>query len=85
MSKSRYNASVRIGNWCDDLVLKEEIIKRYIRKIEKSELKVQKTRKLFISLLEEVPLAFPVKGLIYGGAIQILCALNIGIIEFLRV
>lgn len=74
MSKSRYNANVRIGNWFDSLVIEEEIINRYIRQSEKSELKVQKTRKLFITLLEEVPLTFPVKGLIYGGAIQIVCA-----------
>lgn len=74
---SRYNENVRVGNWFDDLVLHEEILKQYVRKNENSELKVQKVRKLFISLLTEVALTFPVQGLSYGAVVQIMCELGL--------
>lgn len=70
---SGYNGNVRIGNWYDELMLQDEKTKQYVRKTKNGELTIQKARKLFISLLTEIPLTFPVVGLSYGAIIEIVC------------
>ncbi|KAK6645076.1 hypothetical protein RUM43_001352 [Polyplax serrata] len=73
---SGYNGNVRIGNWYDELMLQDEKTKQYVRKTKNGELTIQKARKLFISLLTEIPLTFPVVGLSYGAIIEIVSPEN---------
>lgn len=68
----RYNANVRVGGWFDELVVQEELLKQYSRKTEDNTLKILRTRRFFLDMLTEVTLTMPVKGLTYGGIIQIM-------------
>ncbi|XP_047139782.1 cilia- and flagella-associated protein 161 isoform X1 [Hydra vulgaris] len=56
MSVGKYNPSVRVGNWNEDLCLEEEMLKDFLDKRENGELLAFKRKNLFLKLLQHVKL-----------------------------
>ncbi|XP_046856889.1 cilia- and flagella-associated protein 161-like isoform X2 [Xenia sp. Carnegie-2017] len=57
MSVRTYNSSVRVGNWNEDLCLKEDMFKDFLDKKENGELLIQKTNSLQKTILNKVDLS----------------------------
>ncbi|XP_054277527.1 cilia- and flagella-associated protein 161-like [Macrosteles quadrilineatus] len=67
----KYCSKVRMGNWNEDVILQEENIKYFLRKKEKGELMIQKTRETLSNILKEVQLLLPEFYLCYGQTCQV--------------
>ncbi|XP_055850994.1 cilia- and flagella-associated protein 161 isoform X2 [Episyrphus balteatus] len=74
---SRYRPSVRIGNWFEDICLEEDEIKAFLRKRQKTELLIQKTRLLFVNFHAKVELDALSDHIQFGAVVQILSCINI--------
>ncbi|CAB4031558.1 cilia- and flagella-associated 161-like, partial [Paramuricea clavata] len=53
MSVRTYNPSVRVGNWNEDICLKEDMLKDFLDKKENGELLIQKTHSLHKTILNK--------------------------------
>ncbi|CAK1602048.1 unnamed protein product [Parnassius mnemosyne] len=66
-----YNNSVLIGNWNEERLKNEFELKLFLRKRERHELLLQKSRTLFSNLLKERPLAISGTYVLFGYNVQI--------------
>ncbi|XP_054894340.1 cilia- and flagella-associated protein 161 [Poeciliopsis prolifica] len=71
-----YQPKVKIGNWVEDLVLKEDTIKEFLHKRERGELLSQKVDFLKQNILEPVNLSATVNGQVRFGDVVML--VNVG-------
>ena len=67
MSIRTYNPSVRVGNWNEDICLKEDMLKDFLDKKEKGELLIQKTHSLYKTILNKVDLSPSYDGFVHFG------------------
>lgn len=75
MAVRTYTSSVRVGNWCEDLVLEEDLVKDFLDKKENNQLLIQKSTDLLHKLLEPVELSKSSDGYIrIGDAVCLLHA-----------
>ncbi|XP_026470610.1 cilia- and flagella-associated protein 161-like [Ctenocephalides felis] len=68
---SKYSANTRIGYWNETLSMEDEQLKLFLRKRERNELLVQRSRALFCNILKQIELTCNEKGLKYGDVVQI--------------
>uniref|UniRef100_A0A1B6LJ84 Uncharacterized protein n=1 Tax=Graphocephala atropunctata TaxID=36148 RepID=A0A1B6LJ84_9HEMI len=69
---ARYCPRVRMGNWSEELFLQEEKIRYFLRRKDRGELLVQKTRATISNLLKEVSLLLPGDYVQFGDPCQVL-------------
>ncbi|XP_033124660.1 cilia- and flagella-associated protein 161-like [Anneissia japonica] len=67
MSVRSYNASVRVGNWSENICLEEDGLKNYLEKRERGELLIQKRSKLSETILKRTELSVTKDGLLHFG------------------
>lgn len=66
-----YSPSVRIGQWNEDIALREEKIRRTYYKRDHCMLSIQKTRKMFRNVLKTTVLALEAPHILYGQNYQL--------------
>eukprot|EP00794_Sanderia_malayensis_P009587 gene9587-10574_t len=69
-----YNASVRVGNWNEDLCLEEDLLKDFLQKKERGELLIDQTHNLYSKILKDVDLSMSPDGYIRFG--DMVCIYN---------
>ncbi|KAH8309061.1 hypothetical protein KR059_005517 [Drosophila kikkawai] len=69
---TRFQPSVRIGNWLEDTCLEEDKIVNFKIQHDKGELLVVKARKLFDNFLKPIVLAAPKQNIIFGDVVQLM-------------
>ncbi|KAH8366322.1 cilia- and flagella-associated protein 161 [Drosophila serrata] len=69
---TRFQPSVRIGNWVEDKCLEEDTIVNFKRQHDKGELLVVKARKLYDNFLKPIVLAAPKQNIIFGDVVQLM-------------
>ncbi|XP_055030828.2 cilia- and flagella-associated protein 161 [Misgurnus anguillicaudatus] len=67
-----YNPRVRVGNWKEDVTLREETLKEFILQKERGELTVQKEGALRQNIMQPVSLSVSVDGFLHFGDTVIL-------------
>ncbi|KAL4113131.1 hypothetical protein QTP88_016814 [Uroleucon formosanum] len=68
-----YSVNVRMGNWLEETCLQSEKIKSYLAKRDRGELLVQKSQRMYASLLRPVVLNSTSEFLMYGEDVQLVC------------
>ncbi|XP_015378620.1 PREDICTED: uncharacterized protein C15orf26 homolog [Diuraphis noxia] len=68
-----YSINVRMGNWVEETCLRSEKIKSFLAKRNRGELLVQKSQRMYASLLRPVVLDSTYEFLRYGENVQLLC------------
>ncbi|KAJ8723814.1 hypothetical protein PYW07_007794 [Mythimna separata] len=69
-----YNNSVLVGNWAEERLKNEYEFKLFLRKRERRELLLQKSRTLFSNLLKEEPLLISGTYVLYGFNVQVVAS-----------
>ncbi|XP_028039541.1 cilia- and flagella-associated protein 161 [Bombyx mandarina] len=69
-----YSNSVLIGNWSEERLKNEYEFKLFLRKRERKELLLQRSRTLFSNLLKERPLAISGTFVLYGFNVQVVAS-----------
>ncbi|XP_022822234.1 cilia- and flagella-associated protein 161-like [Spodoptera litura] len=69
-----YNNSVLIGNWSEERLKNEYEFKLFLRKRDRRELLLQRSRTLFSNLLSERPLAISGTYVLYGFNVQVVAS-----------
>ncbi|XP_045459079.1 cilia- and flagella-associated protein 161 [Melitaea cinxia] len=69
-----YNNSVLIGNWSEERLKKEYEFKLFLRKRDRRELLLQRSRNLFSNLLKERPLAISGTFVLFGFNVQVVAS-----------
>ncbi|KAJ8723785.1 hypothetical protein PYW07_007765 [Mythimna separata] len=69
-----YNNSVLVGNWAEERLKNEYEFKLFLRKRERRELLLQKSRTLFSHLLKEKSLAISGTYVLYGFNVQVVAS-----------
>ncbi|KAJ8735571.1 hypothetical protein PYW07_007191 [Mythimna separata] len=69
-----YNNAVLIGNWAEERLKNEYEFKLFLKKRERRELLLQKSRTLFSNLLSERPMALSGKYVQYGYNVQLVAS-----------
>ncbi|KAJ8723784.1 hypothetical protein PYW07_007764 [Mythimna separata] len=69
-----YNNLVLVGNWAEERLKNEHEFKIFLRKRERRELLLQKSRTLFSNLLKEKSLAISGKFVLYGYNVQVVAS-----------
>ncbi|CAH0405367.1 unnamed protein product [Chilo suppressalis] len=69
-----YNNSVLVGNWSEERLKNEYEFKIFLRKRERRELLLQRSRTLFSNLLKERPLAISGTFVLYGFNVQLVAS-----------
>ncbi|XP_026731547.1 cilia- and flagella-associated protein 161 [Trichoplusia ni] len=69
-----YNNSVLIGNWSEERLKNEYEFKLFLRKRDRRELLLQRSRTLFSNLLKERPLAISGTYVLYGFNVQLVAS-----------
>ncbi|XP_023698845.1 cilia- and flagella-associated protein 161 isoform X2 [Paramormyrops kingsleyae] len=67
-----YGRHVRVGNWSEDVVLDEEMLKDFLEKKEKGELVFQKTNLVKQNMLKKIDLTVTTDGWLHFGDVVIL-------------
>ncbi|XP_025195591.1 cilia- and flagella-associated protein 161-like [Melanaphis sacchari] len=70
----QYSVNVRIGNWVEETHLQSEKIKSFLSKRDRGELLVQKSQRMYSSLLRPVVLNSTSEFLRYGEDAQLVCS-----------
>ncbi|KAL0851162.1 hypothetical protein ABMA28_007019 [Loxostege sticticalis] len=69
-----YNNSVLVGNWSEERLKNEYEFKLFLRKRDRRELLLQRSRNLFSNLLKERPLAISGTFVLYGFNVQLVAS-----------
>ncbi|KAH9637648.1 hypothetical protein HF086_009316 [Spodoptera exigua] len=69
-----YNNSVLIGNWSEERLKNEYEFKLFLRKRDRRELLLQRSRTLFSNLLRERPMAISGTNVLYGFNVQVVAS-----------
>nr|XP_034836470.1 cilia- and flagella-associated protein 161 isoform X3 [Maniola hyperantus] len=69
-----YNNSVLVGNWSEERLQNEYEFKLFLRKRDRRELLLQRSRNLFSNLLKERPLAISGTFLLFGFNVQVVAS-----------
>ncbi|XP_059051086.1 cilia- and flagella-associated protein 161 isoform X1 [Achroia grisella] len=69
-----YNNSVLIGNWSEERLKNESEFKLFLRKRDRRELLLQRSRTLFSNLLKERPLAISGTFVLFGFNVQLVAS-----------
>ncbi|XP_031769107.1 cilia- and flagella-associated protein 161 isoform X2 [Galleria mellonella] len=69
-----YNNSVLIGNWSEERLKNEAEFKLFLRKRDRRELVLQRSRTLFSNLLKERPLAISGTFVLFGFNVQLVAS-----------
>ncbi|XP_050538197.1 cilia- and flagella-associated protein 161-like isoform X2 [Daktulosphaira vitifoliae] len=69
----KYSVNVREGNWVEETFLQGEIVRSFLEKKDKGELLIQKTRKMYASLLKPMTLSSSNEYIKYGEFTQLIC------------
>ncbi|XP_030387684.1 cilia- and flagella-associated protein 161-like [Scaptodrosophila lebanonensis] len=78
LNGNHYSAPVRLGNWVEDLYLKEDELRYFKRQRDKRELLAVKTRELYDNFYKDVELDAPKMHISYDSVVQVMPAsLNI--------
>ncbi|XP_072255236.1 cilia- and flagella-associated protein 161 [Pyxicephalus adspersus] len=72
MSIRTFSASVRIGNWNEDISLDEDLLKDFLEKREKGELLVQKSSRFKQNVMQKAELSISTDGFLHFGDVVML-------------
>ncbi|XP_027849074.1 cilia- and flagella-associated protein 161-like [Aphis gossypii] len=70
----QYSVNVRMGNWVEETRLQSEKIKTFLAKRDRGELLVQKSQRMYTSLLRPIVLNSTSEFLRYGEDAQLVCS-----------
>ncbi|KAL4660753.1 hypothetical protein GN956_G703 [Arapaima gigas] len=67
-----YSPAVRVGNWCEDVFMEEEILKDFLHKRDRGELTMQKTDFVKQNVLRKIDLSVTTDGWMHFGDVVML-------------